>query len=70
MTKQGLLVAGCLACAVVVARGQQAAPPAAPAPQAPQSKTNLGSDANGNPLRLALIPNFAAPPIPAPDPGR
>ena len=54
MTKQGLLVAAGLACAVVVARGQQAAPPAATAPQAPQSKTNLGSDANGNPLRLAL----------------
>lgn len=33
-------------------RGQQATPTAAP--QTPGPKTNLGSDANGNPLRLAV----------------
>jgi hypothetical protein len=57
MTKRGMLAAAaCLMLAAVVVRGQQAAPPPAAAPAAPstQPKTNLGSDPNGNPLRLAL----------------
>jgi len=56
MTRQEFLAAAaCLTLAAVAVRGQQAAPPP-PAPAAPstQSKTNLGSDPNGNPLRLAL----------------
>jgi hypothetical protein len=56
MTRQGLLATtACLAFAAIVVRGQQAAPPAA-APPAPstQTKTNLKSDPNGNPLRLAV----------------
>src|SRR5262245_24045264 len=58
MTKRGWLASTvCLALAGVVVSGQQqTAPPPAAAPAAPatQPKTNLGSDPNGNPLRLAL----------------
>jgi hypothetical protein len=64
----------------LVVHGQQPAAPAAgqgatPAPAAPQSPTNLGSDASGNPLRRATktghVSNYdeaKAPPYTLPDP--
>lgn len=75
------IVAISLAFAGLPAHGQQTAPPAAgqaagaaPSP-APQSATNLGSDANGNPLRRALktghVSNYdesKVPPYTLPDP--
>jgi hypothetical protein len=78
MTKQRLLAgAVCVTLAVVVVRGQQAPPPPATAPAAPATapKTNLGSDPNGNPLRLAIktghVSNYdesKVPPYMLPDP--
>lgn len=53
MTRAAMLtVAGVLAGAVLGA--QQPAPPAGQTPQGANRNTNLGSDPNGNPLRLAL----------------
>jgi hypothetical protein len=45
-----------IVCVGLSVSGQQPAPPAAPVQQAPGQapKTNLGNDANGNPLRLAI----------------
>jgi hypothetical protein len=78
--KRLTLVAIALACAGLHARGQQPPPTAgqaggAPAAAAAASPTNLGSDANGNPLRRALktghVSNYdeaKVPPYTLPDP--
>ncbi|MEP6917416.1 MAG: acetylxylan esterase, partial [Acidobacteriota bacterium] len=70
------VVTGSMMCLGLSVFGQQPAPagqPAAPAP-APASATNLGSDANGNPLRKAKtghVSNYdesKVPPYTLPDP--
>ena len=78
--KRLILVAIALACAGLHARAQQPPPPAGQAPgaapaAAPANPSNLGADANGNPLRKALktghVSNYdeaKVPPYTLPDP--
>jgi hypothetical protein len=74
MTRQLTLVSLAIAVAVFGLDAQQAAPPAPAQPPAAQT-TNLGSDANGNPLRRAIrtghVSNYdeaKVPPYTLPDP--
>ncbi len=78
MMRGTLLTVGVLCAGLVAGAQQTATPPASPAGQpqaAPGPKTNLGSDPNGNPLRLAIktghVSNYdesKVPPYKLPDP--
>jgi hypothetical protein len=76
MSRRVAMSMAAFAFAVAAVRAQQAPGPAAPqAPQGQGRSTNLGADANGNPLRLALktghVSNYdesKVPPYTLPDP--
>ena len=75
MTTRLPVLAAILVCVGLTVRGQQQQPPGTSAPPASAQTTNLGSDANGNPLRRALktghVSNYdeaKVPPYTLPDP--